>query len=185
MRTDSDALPFHESQRWAVLAFKCFTVHHASPVYPPSYRSHLLAISLAVFRLGHRYRTKQYYWDDLLAACTLTSDVGLFLSVWAWPLYIPVRGYPKNGLCLLAGLIERWDHREVMLSPNGSQCVSGIRDFCYHASLGTFGSVTALSPLIYIFYGSPGRLALVSIYRMMRWESIASPLSFAYSFLYG
>ncbi|KAF8327337.1 hypothetical protein F5887DRAFT_173424 [Amanita rubescens] len=48
---------------------------------------HLLAMSLAVFRHGHRYRTKQYYWDDLLAASTLTSDVGLFLSVWVWPLH--------------------------------------------------------------------------------------------------
>ncbi len=52
---------------------------------------HLLAISLAVFRHGHRYRTKQYYWDDLFAASTLTSDVGLFLSVWVWPLDLGTR----------------------------------------------------------------------------------------------
>ncbi|KAF8327336.1 hypothetical protein F5887DRAFT_1011112 [Amanita rubescens] len=48
---------------------------------------HLLAISMGVFRLRHRYRTKQYYWDDLWAACTLFADVGLFLSIWLWPIY--------------------------------------------------------------------------------------------------
>ena len=62
--------------------FTCLSV-------PPAITStiHLLAISMGVFRLRHRYRTKQYYWDDLWAACTLIADVGLFLSIWLWPMY--------------------------------------------------------------------------------------------------
>ncbi len=48
---------------------------------------------MGVFRLGRRYWTKQYYWDDLWAACTLIADVGLFLSIWLWPVY--------PGMCLV------------------------------------------------------------------------------------
>jgi hypothetical protein len=57
---------------------------------------HLVAINAAVFRLVQRYRTKQYYWDDLCAALALILDLVLLMTACIWPMN-PGKQHLGNG----------------------------------------------------------------------------------------
>lgn len=57
---------------------------------------HLVAINATVFRLVQRYRTKQYYWDDLCAALALILDLVLLLTACIWPMN-PGKQHLGNG----------------------------------------------------------------------------------------